>query len=146
MIKNEHLILMSQEEVIAKQKEWSDFDRSKDKDFSTHKFWIIDNEGNTEGFNEAGEILSWCKQNEFDYDKWFDYLNEINNKKYEMNVIVKYFDDYKYTLTFDEKKCTWGFEINGSERSWGGGYGYHDLNNAINAAKRFILDELPDTD
>ena len=49
--------LMTREEIIKDQKNWSNSDISKHRDFSNSAFWVITNNGIVEGYDSRDEII-----------------------------------------------------------------------------------------
>lgn len=53
--------IYTREEIIEEQKEWVEYDLSKNKDFSHYPFWVVASDGETEGFDTFEEAEQFAK-------------------------------------------------------------------------------------
>lgn len=55
--------IYTREEIIEEQKEWVEYDLSKNIDFSHYPFWAVASDGATEGFESLSEAEKFLQEN-----------------------------------------------------------------------------------
>ena len=57
------VFLQTREDIMSDQKDWCEYDESKDVDFSLYPIWLTTDDGQTpQGFESLKEAMRWLKE------------------------------------------------------------------------------------